>query len=38
MIGFNSIGYDLPMLNVLWRNPQATYQELYAKNQAIIGG
>lgn len=38
MIGYNNVGYDLPMLDVLWRNPQATYQELYAKNQAIIGG
>lgn len=38
MIGFNSLGYDLPVLNVLWNNPQATYGDLYAKSQQIIGG
>lgn len=38
MIGFNSEGFDYPVLHVLWNNPQATYAELYAKSQQIIGG
>lgn len=38
MIGFNSEGFDYPVLHVLWNNPQATYAELYAKSQQMIGG
>ena len=38
MIGFNSEGFDYPVLHVLWRNPGAGYAELYDKSQAIIEG
>lgn len=38
MIGFNNLGYDYPMLHLLWKDPSLSYQQLYAKNQAIIGG
>lgn len=38
MIGFNSEGFDYPVMHVLWQNPQATYQQIYDKSQAIIGG
>lgn len=37
MIGFNNEGYDYPMLHYLWMNPDATYHDLYKKNQSIIG-
>lgn len=38
MVGFNSEGFDYPVLHLLWTNPQSTYADLYAKSQAIIGG
>ena len=38
MIGFNSEGFDYAVLHVLWRNPQATYADLYDKAQQIING
>lgn len=36
LIGFNNEGYDYPLLHMLMLNPNATYQELHAKSQAII--
>jgi hypothetical protein len=37
MVGFNSIGFDYPILHALCRMGQATAQTLYDKAQAIIG-
>lgn len=37
MIGFNNCGYDYVLLHLLLTNPSATYSDLYAKSQAIIG-
>lgn len=36
MIGFNNEGYDYPLLHLLWTNPNATFQQLHEKSQAII--
>jgi hypothetical protein len=36
MIGFNSVFYDYPMLHYLVKNPDATYADLYAKNNAMF--
>lgn len=36
MIGFNNIGFDLPVMDVFWRNQMAGYSELYAKSQHIF--
>lgn len=36
MIGFNNEGYDYPLLHLLFNDPNATYQQLHAKSQAII--
>lgn len=36
MIGFNSVGYDYIILHLIYTNPQASYAEIYAKNQAIF--
>lgn len=38
LIGFNSIGYDYPIIHMLWQNPNITYQQLHQKSQAIITG
>ena len=38
MIGFNSEGFDYAVMHVLWTNPQATFEQLYAKSQQIING
>ena len=37
MVGFNSIGFDYPILHALCRMGQATARTLYDKAQAIIG-
>ncbi len=36
MIGFNNINFDYPVIHYLWQNPNATYQQLYAKAMSII--
>jgi len=36
MIGFNNIHFDYPVIHLLRRNPQISYQQLYAKAMAII--
>lgn len=36
MIGFNSEAYDYSLLHLLFNDPNATYQQLHAKSQAII--
>lgn len=38
MIGFNSLGYDYPMLHTIISNTNVTYEQLYEKNNRIIGG
>lgn len=38
MIGYNNIGFDYPVIHLLWNNPSATYQQLYAKAMEIIQG
>lgn len=38
LIGFNSIGYDYPIIHMLWKNPNITYQQLHQKSQQIITG
>jgi len=37
MIGFNNIAYDYPMLHNIFRNPNIACEEIYAKNNEIIG-
>lgn len=37
MIGYNSEGYDYPILHHLWMNPNASYADLYAKSKSMIG-
>lgn len=37
MIGFNNIGFDYPVIHLLWKNPSVSYQELYQKANDIIG-
>lgn len=36
MIGFNNESYDYPLLHLLFTNPNATYQQLREKSDAII--
>ena len=36
MIGFNNIGFDYPVIHLLWKNPSVSYQELYQKAVDII--
>ncbi len=36
MIGFNSLNFDYPVIHFLYRNPQATVEQIYAKSQEII--
>jgi len=36
MIGYNNEGYDYPLLHLLFTNPNATYQQLREKSDAII--
>lgn len=36
MVSFNGIHYDYPMIHFIWSNPNATYDQIYAKSQAII--
>lgn len=38
MIGYNNIGFDYPVIHLLWKYPNSTYKELYAKAQSIIDG
>lgn len=38
MIGFNNINFDYPVIHFLWKNPAATYQQLYGKAMEIIKG
>lgn len=37
MIGFNSLGYDYPLIHYIYNNPDCTPSDIYAKSQAIIG-
>lgn len=37
MIGFNNVGFDYPIIHLLWKNPSLSYDVLYAKCQEIIG-
>jgi len=36
MLGFNNNGFDYPVIHEFWKNPNITYQQLYAKSQQII--
>lgn len=36
MVGYNSESYDYPLLHMLFTQPNATYQHLHQKSQAII--
>lgn len=36
MIGYNSDSYDYSMIHYIFHNPQATYADIYAKNDSII--
>src|SRR5690606_14681289 len=36
LIGFNSLGYDLPVLHYILQNPQLTNQEIYNESQRVI--
>lgn len=36
MIGFNNVGFDYPVVDFLFRNPQATVTQLYDKAMSII--
>jgi len=36
MIGFNNVGYDYLIIHYLYHNPQATYSDIYAKNQELF--
>lgn len=36
MVGFNNIGFDYPILHLIFNNPNAGYREIYDKAQAII--
>lgn len=37
MVGFNNMGYDWPVLDMVWQNQgHVTNEQLYAKSQAII--
>lgn len=38
MIGFKTLGYDYPIIHMLWKNPNVTNQQLYQKSQQIITG
>lgn len=38
MISFNGLNYDYPIVHLLWKNPNITYQQLYQKSQQIING
>ena len=38
MVGFNNIGFDYPILHMLYQMKQATAQQLYQKAMAIIHG
>jgi hypothetical protein len=38
MIGFNSVGYDYPIIHMLWKNPNLTYQQIFQKSKEIVGG
>lgn len=38
MIGYNNINFDYPVIHMLWKNPDSTYQQLYAKANDIING
>lgn len=38
MIGFNNIGFDYPVVHLLWKNPSVGYDALYAKANGIIEG
>ncbi len=36
MIGFNSIGYDYPVIDFIFRNPYCTVAQIYDKSMSII--
>lgn len=36
MIGFNNLHFDYPVIHEFWKNPNASYQQLYAKAMQII--
>lgn len=36
MIGFNNIGFDYPVIHLLWTNPSVGYPQLYEKANSII--
>lgn len=38
LIGYNNINYDYAIIHMLWKNPNTTCAELYAKSQQIIKG
>ena len=38
MIGFNSIGFDYPVIHELFHNPSMTVEQIYAKAMSIIDG
>lgn len=39
MVGYNNLGYDYPMIHMIWiMRERITYQMLYEKNCEIIGG
>ena len=37
MIGFNNVGYDYLMVHFIFNNPNCTVEQIYARNQQIIG-
>lgn len=36
MLSFNGIHYDYPMIHFIFTNPQASFEEIYQKNQALF--
>lgn len=38
MIGFNNVGYDYPICHEIYKNPNITPAQIYAKSMAIIDG
>jgi len=36
MIGFNNLGFDYPVIDYIYRNPNATYEQIYNKAMTII--
>lgn len=38
MIGFNTLGYDYPLIHFIYTHPECTVADIYAKSQSIIEG